>query len=245
MTKIFGHRGAKAYFPENTLMSFQKAMEMGADGLELDIHYSKDGQIVVFHDFTLERMTGASGNIFDFTLAELEDLTVTEFGHTEEIPTLEAVLQTIKDYEEESDREILLNIEFKAGSAVYPGIEERTVALCEKYLKRSQLIYSSFDHYALKAIKAISPDIQTGVLTTAVMVDPWEYVRKLQADFYHPYYMTLFGESLKAFAEERIMLNTYTVNDVQVAEKLMQAGIYSLITDTPDVMLEVRRRINL
>lgn len=245
MTKILGHRGAKAYYPENTIMSFQKALEMGADGLELDIHYSKDGVIVVFHDFTLERMTGVKGNIYDFTIEELQGLEVSEYGHTEEIPTLEAVLKMIKEYEEESEREILLNIEFKAGSALYPEIEKRTVALCDLYLKRSQVIYSSFDHYALVAIKAIDSELLTGVLTTAAMVDPWEYVGKLEADFYHPYYMTLTGPMLKAFKDEGVLLNPYTVNDPEIAKQLIGAGIHSIITDVPDVLIATRKGVDL
>lgn len=244
MTKIIGHRGAKAYYPENTLLSFQKALEMGADGIELDIHYTKDGEIVVFHDFTLDRMTGAEGNIYDWTLEALQDLTVEAYGQTDEIPTLEAVLQALLEFQEETGKEVVLNVELKAGSAMYKGIEARTVALCDRYLKRSQVIYSSFDHYALKTIKELGEDLQIGILTMAGMVAPWTYVQALGADFYHPYYMTLMGyDVLKGLTDEEIPINAYTVNETEAAKPLLQAGIAGLITDVPDLMIALRKQV--
>lgn len=237
-TKIFGHRGAKGYYPENSLLSFEKALEMGVDGLELDVHFSKDGVIVVFHDFELNRMTDATGMIFEKTYAELEKLKLRDERYEAGIPTLEMVLQLIVDKQNEMNRTFELNVEFKAGSGIYKGIEEAVVALCLKYLPKEQLIFSSFDHYALVAVKAIDNSLRTGVLTTAAMVNPWEYVTKLGADFYHPYCLTLAPPILESYANAGLIINTYTVNDPKQAKLLKSMGVYGIITDVPDKIIE-------
>ena len=240
MTKIFGHRGAKAYYAENTLTSFRKALEMGADGLELDIHYSKDGEIIVFHDFTLDRMCGVNGNIFDFTLAELKQLKVQFKNQYEQIPTLQEVLELIKTFDQETGKATILNVEFKAGSDFYPNIETQTLSLCNRYFPKSQLIYSSFDHYALLKIKALDPEAQTGILTASAMVAPWEYTKRLNADYYHPAYQSLTNRMLGEIKQHTLLLNAYTINDPTVAKGLIQYGIEGIITDMPDVMIELR-----
>lgn len=238
-TKIFGHRGAKAYYPENTLLSFEKALEMGADGIELDVHFSKDGQIVVFHDFELDRMTGAEGYIFEKTYEELKALKIIEFSHEGSIPTLEMVLELLVKTQISQKRDLYLNVEYKAGSSLYKGIEKATVDLCLKYLPKEQVIFSSFDHFALVAVKSYDETLLTGVLNTAAMVDPWEYVQKLKADFYHPYYLTLTPEVLGSYQQNDLKISPYTVNDLKIAKQLKEAGVYGIITDIPDQILKV------
>ena len=238
-TKIFGHRGAKAYYPENTLLSFEKALEMGADGVELDVHFSRDGKIVVFHDFELARMTGAEGYIFEKTYEELKALKIIDSNYEESIPTLEMVLELLAKTQISQNRDIYLNVEFKAGSSLYKGIEKATADLCLKYLPKNQVIFSSFDHFALVAVKDYDETLLTGVLTTAAMVDPWEYVQKLKADFYHPYYLTLMPEVLDSYQQNDLRISPYTVNDLKIAKLLKEAGVYGIITDIPDQILKI------
>ncbi len=237
-TKIFGHRGAKGYYPENSLLSFEKALDMGVDGLELDVHYSKDGVIVVFHDFELNRMTGATGMIFEKTWKELSKLRLKDEHYETGIPTLEMVLQLIVKKQNELNKTVELNVEFKAGSGIYKGIEQEVVALCLNYLPKEQLIFSSFDHFAHVAIKSIDKSLRTGVLTTAAMVNPWEYVEKLEADFYHPYCLTLASPILESYEKVGLLINTYTVNDPKQAKLLKSLGVYGIITDIPDKIIE-------
>ena len=243
-TKIFGHRGAKGYYPENSMLSFERALEMGADGLELDVHYSKDGEIVVFHDFEMDRMTLHKGMIFEKTWEELSQTTLIdqtkEEMSQEKIPKLEEVLRLLKEKQEATGRTLYLNVEFKAGSSLYKGIEGRVAALCLQYLPKEQLIFSSFDHFALKTIKEIDPNLQTGVLTTAAMVEPWEYVEKLKGNFYHPYYLTLTPEVLMSYKQAELEINPYTVNDLNIAKQLIDAGIYGIISDIPDQILKLQ-----
>jgi glycerophosphoryl diester phosphodiesterase len=240
MTKIIGHRGAAAYEVENTLPSFKAALEQGADGLELDVHFSSDGKIVVFHDFSLKSLTGAPGFIYEKSLEELKMMTCTSHGKSGVIPTLEEVLELIVEFQTKSSKEILLNVEFKAGSDHYPGIEEKTLDLCHKYLKSHQLIFSSFDHYALQTLRNISPDLRLGILTASAIVDPWLYVDHLKADFYHPHYLTLSDRELIRIREHKLQIISYTINDLEIGKKLMAQGVYAIITDMPDKMLKLR-----
>lgn len=243
-TLIFGHRGAKAYYPQNTLLSFEKALEMGADGLELDIHYSKDGEIMVFHDFELDALTEKKGPVAHYTKAELMETEIRHEIHKSCcIPSLEQVLQLIKNFEAENERTIYLNVEFKAGSILYMGIEARALELCSQYLPLDQIIFSSFDHFALREIKKLNPSALIGALTMEALVDPHLYLKHLEADFYHPNVMTLFPSLLDQMREEGVMINPYTVNDVKQAKGLMQLGVYGLITDVPDQLLALRKEV--
>lgn len=240
MTKIFGHRGAKAYYAENTLLSFHKAFDQGSDGLELDVHFSKDGELIVFHDFTMERMTKKRGYVFQYTLRELKEMQVYFKDQKEKIPTLSEVLDLIKDRQKKEEKKLLLNVELKAGSIQYPQIEEKVMNLCAKYLPLEQVIFSSFDHYALTEIKKIDSKAQIGVLTAALLYEPWEYAKSLNANFYHPNYLTLNQSSIKNFFEHGIGLNPYTVNDLEIAKQLIQSNVYGLITDIPDKIVALK-----
>ncbi len=240
MTKIIGHRGASTYEVENTIPAFSTALEQGADGLELDVHFSADGQIVVFHVFNLKSLTGDTGFVFEKTLEGLKLLTCKAHGKSAVIPTLEEVLELIVEFQKKSSKEILLNVEFKAGSDYYPDIEKKTLELCLKYLKMNQLIFSSFDHYALQMLRNLSPELRLGILTASAIVDPWLYVEHLNADFYHPHYLTLSDRELMRLKEHNLKVISYTVNDLEIAKKLIAQGIYAIITDIPDKMLALR-----
>ncbi len=243
MTLILGHRGARTYSAENTLLSFEQAINQGADGIELDIHYSKDGQIMVFHDFTLDRMCGVKGAIYEFTTEALKKFKVQFKNQYEPIPTLEEVLILILALQIKFERKLIVNVELKAGSDFYPDIEKNALDLCYRYLPKDQVIFSSFDHFALKRIKDIDKTALTGILTASALVDPWEYVEKLSANYYHPNYQALNGPMLKAFSQHDIKLNPYTVNDPKVARSFIENGLHAIITDTPDVMVAINKEI--
>lgn len=240
MAYVIAHRGDHGVHPENTLEAFLSALELGVDGLELDIHMSSDGEIVVFHDFDLERLTSGLGPIGACRYKELRalsfkrDLVNSMEGSKYYIPTLESVLELI--VEQQPDLPIL-NVELKAGSAVYPGIEAAVLKLCRQYLRPDQLIFSSFDHEALVAIKDLDPLARIGVLTACVMHEPWVYLSRLGAEFYHPHYLSLRPGQLLGLSDAGIGINPYTVNDLAVAKQLIQGGVYSIITDYPKEVL--------
>lgn len=240
-TKIIAHRGFRSQYPENTLTAFRKALEIGAHGLELDVHYSKDGEIVVFHDFELERITGQSGHIFDFTYETLKDMPIHLFGITERIPRLEEVLSLFLEYEKNfpQTKPRILNVEFKAGSQFYKDIEKRTLDLCLDYLTRENLIFSSFDHKALLTLKEIDSTIKTGALTSAALIDPWLYLEHIKADYYHPHYLTLTESALHDLLEHDVEINTYTLNSPDMAKQFVRSNIHAIITDEPEELLKL------
>ena len=134
----FGHRGFSGQFPENTLLAFQKAVDAGCDGIELDVHLSRDGEVVIIHDETVDRTTNGSGNVRDFTLEQLKDLDA--YGSfpgkfsKNEIPTLREYFDLIRD------TGIITNIELKTGVYTYPGIEQKTLKLQYGFLEESRVI---------------------------------------------------------------------------------------------------------
>jgi glycerophosphoryl diester phosphodiesterase len=241
-TLIIGHRGYKAKYTENTLESFLEALKAGADGIELDVHLTKDGEVVVFHDFELARMTKESGYIFEFALADLKEIKL-ENHHS--IPTLREVLEDLVQYKENFSRsKIMLNVELKAGSQMYPGIEEKVMTLCYENLDYDEVIFSSFDHKCLVKIKTIDNKAQVGVLTTAALVDPWLYVNRIKGDYYHPHYLSLSENNLKEMIENKLLINTYTLNDLTLGKQLMKSGIHMIITDEVEKMLDLRKEVD-
>lgn len=242
-TKILGHRGFKSEYPENTLLSFDAALNAGVDGLEFDVHYSKDGELVVFHDFDLEALTGYKGRIFDYTAKDLTKMSINRHGKSDTLPTLESVLSLIEQFKRKSScGNLCINVELKAGSQLYPQIEKRTLELCTKYLSLDELIFSSFDHEALFTFKEIDEKIITGVLTQSALYNTWDYLKTLRADYYHPHYLTLLPTHLQKLLEHQVKINTYTVNDESVAKQLFDANISAIITDRVTTMLDLRKR---
>lgn len=240
-TLILAHRGYSLKYPENTLLSFEKALEAGCDGIELDVHFSKDGELMIFHDFDLSSLTGQAGFIFNYTKSEIQSLLV---GNDCYIPTLGEVLSLIHTHQKETpQRKILFNLELKAGSQIYPNIEEAVLETCYASLEKELCVFSSFDHHALVKIKSIDPGAKTGALTTAALYEPWHYLKSIQANYYHPHYMTLTEPALKAFSTHKIPINTYTVNDLETAKRLIKAGVHSIITDDVKAMVSLRNEV--
>ncbi|WP_449462551.1 glycerophosphodiester phosphodiesterase family protein [Tardisphaera miroshnichenkoae] len=157
---VIGHRGFPAAFPENTIPSFLGALRAGADGVELDVHLSKDGVPVVIHDYYVDRTTNGSGRVSSFTAEQLKHLDAgAKFGMPGvSVPMLREVLQQVK----EEKRDAVFIIEIKRGSAVYPGIEERVVSEVKEEGVRAQLV--SFDYDSLKLVKKAWSEAETGII---------------------------------------------------------------------------------
>ena len=152
MSLIYGHRGASGYAPENTLEAFRLAMEMGADGFELDVHMSKDGALVVIHDESVDRTTDGTGLVRDLTLAQLKTLDAScgmEAYKGAKIPTLDEVFDLIRDTRH------IVNVEVKTDEWFYPQIEEKCLALAKEKGVEDRILYSSFNHYTAASATAI------------------------------------------------------------------------------------------
>lgn len=236
---IIAHRGASAYAPENTIASFVKALEMKSDGIEIDVHMSKDKALVVCHDEKVDRTTDGEGFIKDFTLTELKKLDAGSwFGKEfkgQRIPELSEVLELIKD------TNILLNIELKNAPITYAGIEKKTIDMIIEYGMEDRVIISSFNHYSLIEVKRINPRIKTGILYMAGLVEPWIYAKRLNADALHPLFYNLFAPDLvKGCFNNGIMLNPFTVDDERHIEALVNLKVNGIITNYPDRAVRIR-----
>ena len=237
-TKIQAHRGASAYCPENTLEAFSKAIEQGADGIELDVHLSKDGEIVVAHDERLERVSNGTGYINDYTLQELKSLDFAKLhpGTVCRIPTLAEVFSLVKPLA------LTVNIELKTTERLYPGLCEKLIALAEEFAMGERILYSSFNHYSLREIKQLDSGAKVGLLYQLGMVDPWVYANYVGADAIHPHYYVIAAlpETVKRCHENGVKVNVWTVDDSEAVKLMLKNGVDGIITNKPDAAIACR-----
>lgn len=219
-----GHRGAKAYEPENTLPSFQKAIELGADGVEFDVHVCKSGELVVIHDFTVDRTTNGSGAILDLTLGELKDLRIND---ALEIPTLDEVLQLF-------NKSHLINIELKGkhtGALVCDCIERNVE---ENKFDYSNFIVSSFEREELATVAKYNPKIPLGILTQASVELALEWAGAFSAKAIHPHFSLLTTENVALSRQKGYQIYTWTVNELEDIQRIKSFGVNGIITDFSD-----------
>ena len=239
-TKIWAHRGASAYAPENSLESFALAIEMGAQGIELDIYETSDGRLVIHHDNNIKRMSGVDAKISETDFATLRSYNFAgEYGEKYDfvkIPEFCEVLELFKP------TDMTINVEMKDGSDNYI---RAITSLVREYGMEEQVIYSSFDHFKLKKIKEINPRAYVGALYSFNMACPWEYAKAAGFDALHPSYDQLykfkqeFGIDYIAEAHALgIEVNPWTANKPGIIANLVEWGSDHIITDVPDIALE-------
>ena len=234
---VLGHRGAAGYYPENTLLSFSKALEMGADGVELDVQMSADGELIIMHDETLDRTTDGHGFVKDMTFEELRKLNAAvkhpEAGYCQ-IPTLKEVLQLIRDNHK------IVNIEIKSGVFDYPGIVDKVMALVREMEMEDSVIYSSFNHYSCLRVHELDPDAYVGLLYADRFIDTEEYVKKHGGNALHPaIYFLLNPETVRKAAELGLDINVWTVDEIPHLHMACQMHLTTIITNYPDRALSV------
>lgn len=186
MPKIWAHRGCCTLYPENTLEAFRAAAELdGITGIELDIQLTSDGEMVVFHDENLRRVTHIDRNVRGCTLAEIKNIAIpANDGKYCSIPTLEEVLVMMKPYCE--SRGILINIELKTSIIRYDGIESKAYEIVRKYGMEQYIVWSSFLAESVDIIKKIDRDAKTAVLAMSIE-ECISMARDTAADALHPY----------------------------------------------------------
>ena len=236
---IQAHRGASACRPENTLEAFSAAIEQKADGIELDVHLSKDGKIVVAHDARLERVSNGTGYINDHTLKELKSLDFGGFpsdGYVCRIPTLSEVFSLVKP------SALTMNIELKTTERLYPDLPRKLLALAGEYAMGERVIYSSFNHYSLKEIKTLDPSAKIGLLYELGMVDPWVYANYVGADAIHPNYLVIAAlpETVALCHEHGVKVNVWTVDDSEAVKLMLKCAVDGIITNKPDIAVACR-----
>ncbi len=231
--KIIAHRGFSSRAPENTMAAFATALEFGVDGLELDVHLSKDGQVVICHDEAVNRTTNGQGLIKDLTWDELQQLDAGSWFDGrfkgERIPLLASLLELIRT------SDVLINIELKTNVFAYLGIEEQVIELLTKFGMVERCIISSFNHFSLLRVAEIRPEIKTGALYMANLYQPWEYGKKIKAAALHPRHFSVTPELVRMARQNGLLVNPWTVDDPIHMQRMYLAGVDSIITNYPDV----------
>lgn len=218
---VIGHRGALASAPENTLPSYEEALAQGANVIELDIHMSLDRELVVIHDFTVDRTTDGKGHVKDLTLSELKRLDAgSRFSpafKNARIPLLREVLEWTKG-------RVWLAIEIKSDWITYDGIEAALV---------DQVMVVSFDHCCIKRVKDIEPNITTGAIYNARFVDPLMVARSAQADVLRPRWPFASAAEIRAAHAEGLAYAPWGPNDPSIWRQLVEMGVDTLSADRP------------
>ncbi len=228
---LVGHRGAAGLAPENTLPAFQVAIDLGIDGIEFDVQRSRDGVPIVFHDEDLERLTNGTGKLFDRTLDELRALEIKtdHSAYTDvHISTLQEVLEFVRQAEQ------LLMIELKEPWR-FPGIEEQVIALIRRYdlVERAQI--RSFYHDALHIVHRLAPEIAVSELWLDRLPKDDEVIYKT-VNAHHVLYTP---EEIERLHRRGVQVTAWTVDDLQEAQRLKDAGIDGLTTNYPDRLLKL------
>ncbi len=240
MQRIYGHRGASGYAPENTLEAFELAVKMGAEGVELDVHIAKDGEPVVAHDEAVDRVADGSGLIRDMTTAELKRLHFNKTHPEYEkatIPTLREVFELL------SPTGLQINVELKNSRIIYPGLEEKVIRLAEDTGMRDKVLYSSFNHHSMLRIREIDPSLPCGLLYDAMLFEPWKYAKGLGVDAIHPHFSELqIPGEVEAAHALGLRVNVWTVNEEEDILMCLKAGADILISNYPDRALAARRK---
>lgn len=230
-TVIIGHRGAMGHSPENTLASFQKGLDLGADVVELDIHLSRDGVPVVMHDERVNRTTDGTGLVADMTLAELKGLDAGRwFGREfegEKIPTLKEVFDWAAGNVE-------LVIEIKGHPKPQEGIEQKMLDLIRDYELVEKTMVISFYHPVVRAVKDLEPKLATGILYGGYLADTVGTARAAGADSVRPNAGQWTPELVREVHEAGLVASTWTVNEVDQYDELVRMGLDSIGTNYPD-----------
>jgi glycerophosphoryl diester phosphodiesterase len=230
--------------PENTMQAFELAVAEGVDGIELDVHLTADGYLVVRHDPTIALPGGATAFIKDLTLHQLRGVDVGGRHGRDlasgavRIPELREVFDLL------APTRLVLNIEVKNGPVLYPGIEDALIAAHSASGMADRLVYSSFNHHTLVALREREPSVSIAPLYEEALVDPWIYARRIGADAAHPHFATLaLPGTIEGFWDAGVAVRAWTVNDPTVWRALVHAGIDAIITDDPVAAVSVRNEV--
>jgi glycerophosphoryl diester phosphodiesterase len=236
MTQIFAHRGYSSAFAENTMSAFIAAEKAGADGLELDVQLTKDGEVVVIHDERLDRTTSGKGFVKNTTFNEIRKLNANKNGNKEPIPSLIEVLEWMQS------NQLICNIELKNNIFPYEGMEEKVIQLVRRFNLSNRIIISSFNHYSIVLSYRSAPEIETAPLFNERIYMPWVYAQSIRAQGIHPKLASITDEIIKSAIENGVAVRPYTVNKDADMQRLYKLNCTSIITDDPVKALKIKKQ---
>lgn len=238
-TLVFGHRGASAYAPMNTLPAFELAVEQGAHGVELDVWLSKDGYLVVIHDALVDGTTDGSGHVRAMTLAQLRELSAhAQFSETfrgVRIPTLHEVFEAVGN-------RLFINVEIKSETTTTNGVEQVVAKTIARFGLQHRVIVSSFNPLALRRFRRVMPEVPIGFLhDEATPYFLRHFLIGLPHEARHPHHTEINAQYM-AWAKQRdYCVNAWTVNEPSRVLELHMLGVNGIITDKPDMALHALR----
>jgi glycerophosphoryl diester phosphodiesterase len=241
---IFAHRGAKNHAPENTLAAFRLAVAQGAPAIELDVKLTSDGEIVVFHDRTLERTTNGTGRLQDKTLAALKELDAgSYFSPTfkeEPIPTLTEVFEAV-------GHKVFINIELTNYATPKDQLPDKVAALVERFGLQTAIMFSSFNHLALQRARQLLPSVPLGLLASPGLLGAparsWIGRRWVAYQALHPAIRDVKPGLIKQAHQLGHRVYVYTVNARQDMLRLFKEGVDGIFTDDSPLAFDVLRQM--
>lgn len=238
-TKIFAHRGLTKHYPENTIGAFDSAVRFGADGLELDVRLTKDCELVIMHDDTVNRMTDHSGYVRDLSLSEIKELAVSSKGkysvQNERIPSLREIAERF------SNQEVTLNIELK----LFAWDRKEFLEAIEPYVSlfdKGKLIFSSFDHVILKELQNLDTELNIAPISHGALINTEDYLQEHGFSALHFKYTTRTIEEIANLKAKGYALRPYTINSPSVMNRFFKEHVDGIITDNVEKAIEIRKK---
>jgi len=239
--QVIAHRGASAISPENTIIAFKRAIEIGVNAIETDVQMTKDGHLILIHDETLERTTNGTGWVKDYTLEEIKELDAGSWFSSiyggESIPTLDEFFKLIYP------TKLWVNLEIKVGYVLYPGIEQKLLQTIREYELVDRVVISSFNHYSVKMIKDLDPEIRTALLYMEGLYEPWAYAQIIGADTLHPYKEAVYPEVVRWAHEWGMGVYPFTIDDKEEMLALINMEVDGLMTNEPDKLINLLKEL--
>ncbi len=237
-TLNLAHRGAREAAPENTLPAFVRAVEMGADGVELDVHLTFDDVPICLHSFTLEETTDGTGYPSEFTLEQIKEFDAgmkfdAAFAGTP-IPSLAEVFEAIPN--------AFVNVELKSLTFNDTGLERAVLDVIRAQGAEARVIISSFNPFCLRRMRKLAPDLPLGQLTDSdlpiVLRKGW-LLFGIKRQAIHPHHTMVDARYMQAARKKNWRVNTWTVNEPEDMRRLLALGVDSIMTDRPDLLKTV------
>lgn len=219
----FGHRGARGHEPENTVRSVRRALELGADGVEVDVHLT-DGQLVVIHDDTLQRTTNGQGRVTEKSFAYLRSL---DAGAGEKIPTLTEIFDTV-------NRRAVVNVELKGPLTAAPVVALITEYVHQRGWSFDDFLISSFDQAQIREAKQVCPEIRIGALIGKPPRGLAKFAEELNAWSLHPSLRGVTPELVADAHQRGLKVFVYTVNELEDLAVMRTLGVDGVFSDFPE-----------
>lgn len=241
MVKVIAHRGSSGGYPENTMTAFLEAERVQADGIEMDVRFTKDKKLVVIHDETVDRTTDGKGKVSSFNLTDLKKLNAgakhPNYHNKEEILTLKEYL----DWAHQTN--LILHVELKYSKDTYPEYESDVLALLATYNLDERITISSFNAKGLAKIAKMNPDIKLGLLYSKKIDEPITYIEKMNIGALHPSKKIINKKTVTEAINNDVPIRIFTVNAEKELKKYFLMNCSAIITDYPKRALQVKRSL--